>query len=60
LEHSGRVEAILTRDNFQFSHDFRPENYYLDAISREYTEITEIQYRKKELFQDLIDAFRKK
>jgi hypothetical protein len=60
LEHSGRIEAILTRESFLFSPDFSPLNYRLDDFSRDYQEINEVQKRKKELFQDLIDAFRKK
>lgn len=36
LEHSGRIEAILTRDSLQYSPDFRPENYALGDISRDY------------------------
>lgn len=60
LEHSGRVEALLTREGFQYSPDFNPLNYYLDSISKDYGELTEIQRRRKELFQDLIDGFRKK
>ena len=50
----------MTRENFQYSPDFVPTNYRLDDFSRDYQEINEIQKRKKEIFQDLIDAFRKK
>lgn len=60
LEHSGRIEALLTREGFQYSPDFNPLNYYLDDFSKDYSEATELQRRRKELFQDLIDAFRKK
>lgn len=60
LEHSGRVEALLSREGLFYSPDFSPLNYYLDSISKDYTEVAELQRRRKELFQDLIDAFRKK